>query len=233
MSPDGRGTRGASRRPEGVRGLKPESDAPAPLRPTGVVLCGGASQRMGSDKATLELAGKPLAIWVAEALEAAGADPVIAQGGTAPETLVAEPDSAPRAGPLAALIDVLERHGDVLVCPTDVPTVSTALLTAIVERASRTGAPVVLARSDRIEPLIGYYGQAALPALQAGYRDGARGPASVLDSLDVATVPAAAGDVLNVNTVDDLVVAGEILVARVAPLPDDSSLAGDSAQAGA
>ena len=187
---------------------------------------------MGSDKATLELAGKPLAVWVAAALEAAGADPVIAQGGTAPEPLVAEPDSAPRAGPLAALIDVLERHGDVLVCPTDVPTVSTALLVAIVERASRTGAPVVLARSDRTEPLIGYYSQAALPVLQAGYRDGARGPASVLPSLVVVTVPAAAADVLNVNTLNDLVVAEEILAARVAPTRGTGSSAAGSAQAG-
>ncbi|WP_419920317.1 molybdenum cofactor guanylyltransferase [Candidatus Poriferisodalis sp.] len=233
MSPAGRDTRGASRRPEGVRGRKPEPDAPASPPPTGVVLCGGASQRMGSDKATLDLAGKPLAIWVAAALKAAGADPVIAQGGTAPTPLVAEPDSVPRAGPLAALIDVLERHGDVLVCPTDVPTVSTALLTTIVEQASRTGVPVVLARSDRIEPLIGYYSQAVLGVLRAGYRDGARGPASVLDGLDVATVPAAAGDVLNVNTVDDLVVAGEILAARGALAPGAGSSAADSAQAGA
>ena len=232
MSPAGRGTRGASRRPEGVGGFTPESDAPAKLLPTGVVLCGGASQRMGSDKATLELAGKPLAVWVAAALEAAGADPVIAQGGTAPEPLVAEPDSVPRAGPLAALIDVLERHGDVLVCPTDVPTVSTALLVAIVERASRTGAPVVLARSDRTEPLIGYYSRAALPVLQAGYRDGARGPVPVLPSLVVVTVPAAAADVLNVNTLDDLVVAEEILAARVAPTRGAGSSAAGSAQAG-
>ena len=210
-----------------------DSVAPAPLPPTGVVLCGGASQRMGSDKATLELAGKPLSIWVAAALEAAGADPVIAQGGTAAAPLVTEPDSVPRAGPLAALIDVLNRHGDVLVCPTDVPTVSTALLAAIVRHATRTGAPVVLARSDRIEPLIGYYSRAALGELRAGYRDGARGPASVLGTLDVETVSASADDVLNVNTAGDLVVAGEILAARAAFASGVGSLGAESAQAGA
>ena len=184
------------------------------MTPTGVVLCGGASTRMGSDKANLVLAGRPLALWVADALGAAGASPVVAQGGRPPAPLVAEPDSTPRAGPLAALVDALERHGDVLVCPTDVPTVSATLLAALARHAHSTGAPVVLARGDRTEPLIGHYAGESLTALRAGLRAGARGPKAVFDIESIPTVPTDPSDVLNVNTPADLAAAEAILAAR-------------------
>ena len=183
------------------------------------MLCGGASTRMGSDKAGLVLAGRPLALWVADALRAAGADPVVAQGGDPPLPLVAEPDSSPSAGPLAGLVDALERHGNVLVCPTDVPTVPAELLAALIERAHSTGAPVVLARSDRPEPLIGHYARESLTMLRTGLQAGARGPKAAIDIESVPTVPAAASDVLNVNTPADLAAAEAILAARDAGQP--------------
>ena len=189
------------------------------MTPTGVVLCGGASTRMGSDKANLVLAGKPLALWVAGALRAVGACPVVAQGGSPPPPLMAEPDSTPHAGPLAALVDALERHGDVLVCPTDVPTVPVGLLAALVERAHSTAAPVVLARSDRPEPLIGHYAHASLSMLQAGLQAGARGPKAAFDVESVPTVSVDASDVLNVNTPADLAAAEAVLTARDAAKP--------------
>ena len=175
---------------------------------------------MGSDKAGLVLAGRPLALWVADALSAAGANPVVAQGGSPPPPLVAEPDSSPRAGPLSALIDALERHGDVLVCPTDVPTVPAELLAALVERARSAGAPVVLARSDRPEPLIGHYARESLSTLRAGQQAGARGPKEAFDIERVPTVPVAPSDVLNVNTPADLAAAEAILTARGSTRPD-------------
>ena len=171
---------------------------------------------MGYDKANLELAGKPLALWVAEALKAAGAQPVVAQGGSPPPPLVASPDSTTHGGPLAALVDALERHGDILVCPTDVPTVPPELLAALAGQAQLSGAPIVLARSDRIEPLIGHYTAAALPMLRHGLLAGARGPAAALADSPVPTVPAAPATVLNVNTPDDLIEAEAILATRTA-----------------
>ncbi len=185
----------------------------------GVVLCGGASTRMGHDKANVALAGKPLALWVAEALAAAGAHPVVAQGGTPPPPLMALPDSVPQSGPLAGLVDALERHGDILVCPTDVPTVPAELLAALATQAHFTGATVVLARSSRLEPLIGCYTAAALPLLRCGLHAGARGPSEVLAESQVQTVEAGSADVLNVNTPADIATAEAILAARVACRP--------------
>ena len=177
------------------------------MKPAGIVLCGGASTRMGSDKAGLELAGRPLALWVADALSAAGADPVVAQGGSPPPPLVAEPDSSPRAGPLSALIDA------------DVPTVPAELLATLVERARSTGAPVVLAHSDRPEPLIGHYARESLSMLRAGLQAGARGPKEAFDIESVPTVPVNPFDVLNVNTPADLAAAEAALAAREAAQP--------------
>ena len=189
------------------------------VSPIGVVLCGGASSRMGQDKARLEIAGRPLALWVAAALEEAGAKPVVAQGGDPPPPLLAVPDSRPGAGPLAGLVDALERHGDILVCPTDVPTVPIRLLTDLVAQARSTEAEVVLARSDRLEPLIGHYTAAALPRLREGLLAGARGPKELLEdsflpAIAVTTVRVAATDVLNVNTPEDLAQAELVLADR-------------------
>ena len=48
---------------------------------TGAVLCGGASRRMGTDKALVEVDGVPMAERVAGALHAGGCAPVVFVGG--------------------------------------------------------------------------------------------------------------------------------------------------------
>jgi molybdopterin-guanine dinucleotide biosynthesis protein A len=68
----------------------------------GAVLCGGASRRMGRDKALLPLDGLPLAVRVAQALGEAGAAEVVAVGGDrdglASWDLPAVPDRWPGEG---------------------------------------------------------------------------------------------------------------------------------------
>ena len=77
----------------------------------GAVLCGGASRRMGHDKALLTVAGRPMAQRVAAALVDAGAVSVVAIGGdqVALESLGLrfEPDGEERAGPLGGTITAL------------------------------------------------------------------------------------------------------------------------------
>ncbi|HEX6424986.1 MAG TPA: NTP transferase domain-containing protein [Acidimicrobiales bacterium] len=81
----------------------------------GAVLCGGASRRMGRDKALIEIDGRPLAVRVADAVGAAGAGTVVAVGGDLAALraagLAAVPDDEPGAGPLVGVVTALAAAG--------------------------------------------------------------------------------------------------------------------------
>lgn len=105
---------------------------------TGAVLCGGASRRMGRDKALLPVEGRPMAARVADALQGAGAAEVLAIGGDA-EALVelgfeVRPDGHPGDGPLPATITALQaaREDAVLVVSCDLVHPDAAAMAATV-----------------------------------------------------------------------------------------------------
>jgi molybdopterin-guanine dinucleotide biosynthesis protein A len=89
-------------------------------------------------------------------------------------------DERAGAGPLAGLVTVLERIGReglayacVLAC--DMPRVSPAVFTALLARARREEADVVLVRTPSgLEPLCGVYHARCLPAVRAALASGAR-----------------------------------------------------------
>lgn len=74
----------------------------------GVILVGGLSRRMGSDKATYAVAGRPMMEWVSRAMERA-CDRVVLAGREEPLSgLAAIPDPGePHRGPLAGLVSAL------------------------------------------------------------------------------------------------------------------------------
>lgn len=99
----------------------------------GAILAGGASQRMGRDKAMVELAGRPLVAWVADAL-APVTSRVVVVGRTGPLAgLPGVPDRFPdRRGPLAGLDAAFRSsRGDVLLVGVDQPLVRAATLRRI------------------------------------------------------------------------------------------------------
>ncbi len=106
----------------------------------GLLLTGGASTRMGRDKADLVIAGERLADHAARVLSAV-CDPVLEIGpGRSP--LHAVPDEAPRAGPLAALVTgstVLRANGHdgaVMLLGVDLPFVGVPLLELLARHSS-------------------------------------------------------------------------------------------------
>lgn len=117
-----------------------------PVPTVGAVLCGGASRRMGRDKALVEVDGVPLARRVADVLVAARCDRVVAVGGDGPALealgLHVVADRWPGEGPLGGLATALAACavGDVLVlAPCDwvaaAPEVVTRLVGALTEQA--------------------------------------------------------------------------------------------------
>jgi len=189
---------------------------------TGVVVCGGASRRMGRDKALLELADgetflaraiatlRPL---VDEVLLATGATPRYTEFGL-PIVLDRERDQGPLAGLDAALHAA--RHERVVVLAVDMPAVGSELLATLAERAERDDLDaLVLASANGPEPLCGVYHTRLSVCIRAALAAGERrmtalysypladGSAPRLSTID-ASECADSGAILNVNTVEDL-----------------------------
>lgn len=153
----------------------------------GAVLCGGASRRMGRDKAVLEVRGTPMARRVADALAAAGATSVVAVGGDATALralgLVVVPDDVPGAGPLAAVATALRsagRRGEaddiVLVVACDLLRPSPAAMAAVIGTlAGQPGADLAVPIAEgRRQWGHGAWRTRALPGLDAQLAAGER-----------------------------------------------------------
>ncbi len=121
----------------------------ADLRFMGAVLAGGASSRMGTDKAFIEIDGAPMVVRAVGALRAAGAEPVLVVGGDHGrlDALGLEhlPDRYPGQGPLGGVITAVEALGDagvdaVATLPCDVlepdPAAIRGVVDCLVEDAS-------------------------------------------------------------------------------------------------
>jgi molybdopterin-guanine dinucleotide biosynthesis protein A len=133
------------------------------------VLAGGASRRMGRDKATMPVGGVELAA-IALAAAARVAHPVVlvAPDGHPARGLAARAVADPGQGPLAALAAALEALDaeHVLVLAGDHPGLRVELLAHLVALAAAAHAEAVACRrGPRLEPLVAVYRRA--PALAA------------------------------------------------------------------
>ncbi len=130
---------------------------------TGALLAGGRSRRLGRDKANLKLAGRPLALWVAERLAPLVADLWLVTNTPLEHLELGLPlvsDLLPDQGPLGGLRTALfmSRTPWVLAASVDQPFLSPALLAALARQAGRTRRAAVVFASDRgLEPFPGLY----------------------------------------------------------------------------
>src|SRR6185436_398763 len=106
---------------------RPPTAGRSDLTFAGAVLTGGASQRMGTDKALIDVDGRALALSVADALRSAGATRVLAVGGDLVALrglgLEAIPDQHAGEGPLGGILTALEATDEdvVVVLACDLP----------------------------------------------------------------------------------------------------------------
>jgi molybdopterin-guanine dinucleotide biosynthesis protein A len=173
---------------------------PAPAF-SGAVLCGGSSRRMGRDKAQIVLAGRALAVRVADALNAAGARRVVAVGGDgaglAALGLETVNDLYPGEGPLGGVLTAIDALAvrdpsgpelvAVLACDLVMP--DPDAIRAVVERAVDPGVDVVV-------PVVGgrrhlhhaIWRASAVAALRSAFDAGERAPRRALAGLRVGEV---------------------------------------------
>lgn len=179
-------------------------------RPVGVVLTGGASTRMGADKATLAVGDVPMAVRVADAMTAAGCRPVECQGGDlaalAEIGLGAVPDRSPGQGPVAAIRDALARHDgcDVVVAACDLVDLDAATLRLIVAAGNSGEADVAVAATDGDRHLVSWWRAGRTRLLDDALRAGATSYRSALASMRTVDVEVDPLTVRNVNTPSDL-----------------------------
>lgn len=142
------------------------------------VLSGGRSQRMGADKATVEVAGRPLADWVRRAV--AGRTTVFV-GGDVPG--VRTIGDAAGSGPAAGLAAALGIGADaVLLVAVDQPWVRTDTIERLIDRFE--GRPVVPV-DDGIRQVTCAVYPATLATRAARLAADGRALQAVLDDIDV------------------------------------------------
>jgi molybdopterin-guanine dinucleotide biosynthesis protein A len=150
---------------------------------SGVVLTGGASTRMGRDKAFVTVRGRPMARIAAHALAAAGAAEVFCVGGDLAALRAAgldgRPDRHPGEGPLGGLVTGLAEASTPLavVLSCDLPLITGAevdkVVAALADRPDvAAAAPVVDGRPQFLTA--GYRVAPALAGLAAAFASGER-----------------------------------------------------------
>jgi len=177
--------------------------------PLGVVLCGGASRRMGADKSILEYEGVPMARRVAEALAAGGCGDVVAVGG-APEALAAlglrvVPDARPGEGPLAAIASAVSSAGAraMVVAACDLPKLTGGVVARTLA-ALRAGRGAAMATSDGRHALCVALTPEAARSLVSLVAAGERSLGPALATIGASPVEVDAELLVNVNTPDDV-----------------------------
>jgi molybdopterin-guanine dinucleotide biosynthesis protein A len=149
-----------------------------------VLLTGGASKRMGEDKASLPVGGIPVARRTAEVLAEACQKVTI----LGPEPILGFPcikDEEPGEGPLAALALFGPVSQYVFVCSCDIPYFDARLVIQAQEAIGESNAAVPLVDGRR-QPLCALYSNDAFPILRATAAEGKRSIMAWLDRLAVA-----------------------------------------------
>lgn len=193
---------------------------------TVAVQAGGASRRMGRDKARLLLDGRPLITHVLERAAPLGAEVLVTTPGPQAFGFLGGvrlvPDERPGAGALAGLLTALRaaRHERCLVLACDLPFVSVPLLEHLLRVAPE--AEVVIPRwQGKLEPLHAVYRRTCLAPIEQALAEGrtrmiAFHPAAhvvVVEEEAVAALDPHGLSFFNVNTPDDLQTA-EGLIAQ-------------------
>ena len=179
----------------------------------GIVLAGGASRRMGRDKATLVVRGRTLVERVVDTVGARCAPVfVVAAPGQALPELGADilRDEVRGVGPLLATARGLRAAADTgmewaFVCAVDMPHLSARLIDELIEAASSSMADVVLPWDGRDHYLAGLYRTALAVRADAMVVAGERSMRALVDAGDTQRiVMEQRRELTNVNTPQDL-----------------------------
>ncbi len=181
---------------------------------TAVILAGGESRRMGKDKASTLLHGKPLLQHVLVQVEPLFSDVLISvrelRADIVNQQIVDDStDRGPMVGIKAALEQVQTPWIFVIGC--DMPFVSTELIQQLA--LHRDGHQAVVTHVfDRPQPLFGFYSKSCLPLMAERIEQGERSMIRLLDvlhtcmlsELQVKTVDPQFSSLMSLDTIEDV-----------------------------
>lgn len=192
---------------------------------TGVILAGGLSRRLGRDKPSLLLGGRPLALWVAEALAPWVESCWLITNQPQAHLSLGLPlltDLRPWQGPLGGVQTALFYAPTrlVLAAAADAPFPAAPLLAALVSRAGQGVRTAVVCHTSRgLQPFPGIYSVNILPRLTAFLNEGSRHVKRFLEQCRALTLPpeevarldSQGRSFMNLNTPEDLQAAARLV----------------------
>ncbi|MGO4501393.1 MULTISPECIES: NTP transferase domain-containing protein [unclassified Dyella] len=186
------------------------SDTPAPLY--GLLLSGGASQRMRQDKAALDYQGEPQLLRAWRLLESVTERAFVSVRESQRDdalrvTLPQIVDSYDAVGPVAGILSAQERHPDAawLVLACDLPLLDNDTLRRLIDaRDPQADATVFASSHDGLpEPLCAIWEPRSHALLRQRYENGSYCPRKALMQSNIILLPAPGDALDNVNTPEE------------------------------
>jgi len=143
---------------------------------TGIILAGGNSSRMGTDKGMQLLCGKPLISYAINALAGLCCEILISSSSEEYESFGYRviPDAIRGIGPMGGLYSAMmqSKTDDNLVLSCDLPFVTEELLAYILQNAAGYQVAIPWMGNLHYEPLCGFYGLSVLEGIKKFIRNG-------------------------------------------------------------
>jgi molybdenum cofactor guanylyltransferase len=146
---------------------------------TAIVLAGGRSRRMGTDKSMLPIDGRPMIEQICRQLRGTFAQVLISANDTEKFSFLGLdviPDRTPDQGPLMAIASALEASGSELnlVVGCDIPRIRLPVVRRLLAEAEGADVIIPVTKDGREQPLFAVYRRSVCPAMNEVLRSGGR-----------------------------------------------------------
>jgi len=192
---------------------------------TGIILAGGKSSRMGTEKGLQELCAKPLISYAIQALSGLCATIIISSSSDAYKSFGHKlvPDEFPGIGPMGGIYSALRQSKTEknLVLSCDLPFVTKELLSFILESSADFDVAVPFEGNQHYEPLCAVYNLSVLNKMSAFIHKGNYKLPDLFDEIYVNRLTISSEYdfyrdrlFLNVNSKHDLAIAEDLMNRR-------------------
>ncbi len=172
---------------------------------TAIIMAGGTSSRMGSDKSMLAVNGRPMIETICERLRGTFSQILISANEVEKFGflgLPVIPDKMPGQGPLMGIASALEASANELnfVVACDIPHIELAFVRRMLAEAEDFDAVIPKSNDEKYEPLFAVYRKSALEAINEVLRSGGRKISDVFARCRVKYIKLETNGFMNLNT---------------------------------